>query len=396
MIHFCFDDIESSPTLGYPNLAKSQLSADQFDHEWPRSIPLRLLMYLRRAEIEFQVHGVKDAPLGSWYPVALGWHDHDLDYFALMPDIVLNRLRRREIKVFFYYHEGDNPKIIHDIMESCREKNQLPRNCYLFCTANSKADELENFCYFDDHEHFFRYINRRQDYVLASELPRSHDFTALNRTHKWWRAGAMSDLMSLGVLENSFWSYNTNCLIDDCEKNCPLELDSRPGWRQDLERFLTAGPYHCDHFDARQHNDHRKVNHHLYTDSYCHLVFETHFDADGSQGAFLTEKTYKCIKYGQPFVMIGTPGSLGILRKKGYKVFDHALDNSYDVMINNTERWKTLRQLIKKLAEIDLHDWYLSCLNDVKHNQILFEKRQKGTDLLELAHRLSADHSHTV
>ena len=111
-IDFCYDDLGGNRDLGYPNLAVSNLAPDRFDTTWPLSIPMRLLMYLRRANIEFRSHCVNDAPVGSWYPVALGWHDHELDYFSLIRSQVLSRLREKSIRVLFYYHEGDNPKII--------------------------------------------------------------------------------------------------------------------------------------------------------------------------------------------------------------------------------------------------------------------------------------------
>jgi hypothetical protein len=40
------------------------------------------------------------------------------------------------------------------------------------------------------------------------------------------------------------------------------------------------------------------------------LCLETHFDADQSGGAFLTEKTFKPIKHGQMFFVAGPAGSL--------------------------------------------------------------------------------------
>jgi hypothetical protein len=392
MIHFCFDRLGSNPGLGYPNLAADDLQPDQFDVTWPHVLPLRLLMYFSRANIKFQCHLTQHAPMGSWYPVALGWHDHSIDYFELMSPTVLQQLRTQHIKILFYYHEGDNPSVIAQLLNRAVAKHNLPGNCYKFVCANTAAAPIENFYYFDDHEHFFRYVNRRQSSITANSSTRSYQFTALNRTHKWWRASVMCDLWNQDILQNSLWSYNTECTINDDENDNPLELDQRTTWRRELEDFLSAGPYYCDQLNVQQHNDHRQVETNLYSNSYCHIVMETHYDADGSMGAFLTEKTYKCIKYGQPFVIVGTPGSLQVLRQHGYRVFDHVLDNSYDQIENNTQRWFKLRKLLLDLSQQDLHDWYLQCLDDVQHNQALFAQRQQGSDLFELANRLSTDH----
>ncbi len=210
MINFCFDQLGANPDLGYPNLAPKNLNPDQFDLVWPRSIPLRLMMYFQRAEIAFRSWPTSSCPRASWYPIALGWHDHTIDYFSLMPVETLQALRDRRIRALFYYHEGDSPRIIKQLMDQRVKRNNLPLDCYRFISANSEADQIENFRYFSDHEHFFQYINRRQPTGTLDLQPRHYQLVALSRTHKWWRASIMADLWSRGLLDFSQWSYNTH------------------------------------------------------------------------------------------------------------------------------------------------------------------------------------------
>ena len=388
MINFCYDDLGPNPDLGYPNLAQPSLQPDQFDDTWPRSLPLRLLMYLQQFGLPFRAHTVESAPAGSWYPVALAWHDFDCDYFALIPQKTLTRVKAREIKILFYYHEGDHPGRIQERLDLLCIKHGLPAECYLFVSANSAADLYHNCLYFNDHEYFLSYINRRQEPVRAAETVRPYEFTALNRIHKWWRASVMSDLWQQGVLDRSLWSYNTQLTEDDSPADNPIRLDALPDWPHTVDRFLAQGPYMCDSADAGQHNDHRLINTELYTMSYCGLVIETLFDVDQSGGAFLTEKTYKCLKFGQPFVIIGPVGSLAVLRRSGYRVFDHMIDNTYDSMVDNTERWMAARQSIMDIKSQDMHQWYLGCLEDVHHNQWNFATKNHAA-LDRLARRLT-------
>jgi hypothetical protein len=372
MINFCYDSLGSNRNLGYPNLAQPDLKSDQFDHTWPRTLPLRLLMYLPRFNLEFKTHLVDQAPPGSWYPVALAWHDFDCDYIALMSSQLLSRVRNREIHILFYYHEGDNPAKIKQRVDMLCAHHNLPGDCYLFVSANTAAAELENFYYFPDHEYFFQYVNRRQAMLDVSDKPRPYQFTALTRTHKWWRASCMADLLQLGVLDHSLWSYNTVCTVDDREEDNPLELDSIKGWKDAVRDFVNNGPYFCDSNNDQSHNDHRRVPESLYENSYCHLVIETLFDTDQGGGAFLTEKTYKAIKFGQPFVIIGTVHSLRTLRQQGYRTFDHAIDNSYDEIVDNTQRWLAVCRSILEIQSQDMHEWFQRCLPDIKHNQQIF------------------------
>jgi len=378
MVNFCYDDLGEFG-IGYPNLAPPNLAPDKFDSTWPCTVPWRALMYFESAGIEIGTHLIDTAPNNSFYPVALSWFDHNCDYFSLMHEVLLARLHNATIKVLFYYHEGDNPTHIKTRLDQLCQQHQLPCACYVFVSANSAAQHLPGFVYFADHEYFFRYLNRRQIPGPISPAERLYNFTALNRTHKWWRASCMADLERDGLLDNSIWSYNTNCDIDDKITDNPIEITSISGLKPALEDFLTNGPYFCDSNNDDQHNDHRRVNPTLYDQSYCHIVLETLFDADGSHGTFLTEKTYKAIKYSQPFVIVGPPGSLKALREQGYRVFDHAVDNSYDDIVNNTQRWLAVKRTIKQIKESNLHAWYLSCLDDVKHNQDHFLNPQYQT-----------------
>ena len=376
MIHFCYDTM-SDPELGYPNLAKLGLAPDEFDVTWPRCIPFRLLVYLSRANAKWTSGTVESAPKGSWYPVALGWHDFDCDYFNLMKPNVISRLKSGDIRVLFYYHEGDNPDRMRERLDACCVQNGLPTNCYLFLSANTANNSIDQFYYFSDHEYFLNYVNRRQAHTPVTDLPRKYDFTALTRIHKWWRASVMSDLHADRLLTNSQWSYNTTITDGDQPEDNPISIYSVPKWPEKLNQFLSNGPYYCDGSNDVAHNDHRWINTDLYLNSYCHIVIETLFDVDQSGGAFLTEKTYKCLKFGQPFVIVGAVGSLQALRDAGYRVFDSVIDNSYDTIVDNTQRWLAVKNTIAKIKNQDMHSWYLKCLDDLEHNQQLYIQHTK-------------------
>ena len=387
LIHFCYDTM-SDPELGYPNLANLGLGPDEFDVTWPRAIAFRLLVYLGYAGATWSSGLVESAPRGSWYPVAIAWHDFECDYFSLMKPTVISKLRSGDIRVLFYYHEGDNPDRIRDRLDHCCVQHKLPLNCYLFLSANTAADSVDRFYYFPDHEHFLLYVNRRQGHTPVTDLPRQYDFTALNRIHKWWRGSIMSDLHTDGLLTNSQWSYNTTVTDGDQPQDNPISIHSVPGWPEKLDQFLSNGPYYCDGPNEAAHNDHRLINTDLYLKSYCHIVIETLFDVDQSGGAFLTEKTYKCLKFGQPFVIAGAVGSLQALRDAGYRVFDGIIDNRYDTVVDNTQRWLSVKEAIAKIKSQDMHSWYLKCMPDLIHNQQLYIQRTKPT-LERLIERLN-------
>jgi len=310
----------------------------------------------------------------------MGFFNFGLDYFAMIPTQILES----QTTILFYYHEADNPYQIKQRLDTLCIQHGLPTTCYQFVSGNTAAVHIPGFHWFPDHE--LLYWNRNRA-VTVSELnlaPRSYDFTLLSRTHKWWRATVVTDLHRSGLLDHSLWSYNT-VDIGDLEQDNPIELDHFDHLRTDVKTFLSGAPYTCDQLTADDHNDHHKIKISHYTDSYCNIVLETHFDADGSGGAFLTEKTFKPIKFGQPFIIVGAAGSLQALRDLGYRTFDHAIDNSYDTEINNTQRWVKIKSAIAQIKQQNMAQWFASCIDDALHNQQVFlsSKYNRLNNLLE-------------
>jgi len=355
----------------------------QFVHHWPNTVPIELLEHCRTHGVECELSLVEDSVSG-YYPVGLGFFNFDVDYFGLMSSLVRSQLHTGELTVLFYYHEGDNPARIKSRLDQLCQHHLLPANCYRFVSGNTAADCIPGFVYFPDHELLFWHRNREVAPAKIHHNIRPFEFTALSRTHKWWRATIMADLQRFGLLDHSQWSYGTVDVCDRFEDN-PIEIDHDSGLRDCVEDFLSHAPYVCDDMNSDQQNDHHLTEYAHYTQSYCNIVLETHFDADQSGGAFLTEKTFKPIKHGQPFVIVGAPGSLAALRSLGYRTFDHVIDNSYDLETNNTQRWIKIKAAIAKIKSQPMHDWFVSCLDDVKHNQQLFcsSKQSRLNSLLE-------------
>jgi hypothetical protein len=87
-----------------------------------------------------------------------------------------------------------------------------------------------------------------------------------------------------------------------------------------------------------------------YTTSYFSVISETYFF--NSNPTFITEKIYKPIAYKHPFIILGTHGILKHLRNKGYKTFDGIIDESYDNIVDETDRLLTIVNEIKRLSSL--------------------------------------------
>ena len=68
-------------------------------------------------------------------------------------------------------------------------------------------------------------------------------------------------------------------------------------------------------------------------DSYLHLVTETTV----IPGVFITEKTWKPVAAGVPFLMFGNPGTMSFLKTLGVDTYDDVIDHAY---YDNEPDWR--------------------------------------------------------
>ena len=372
----------------YPALARHQAvpytqAWREFGQHWPHTIPIPLEEYCNYHGINLNIYSINDElPACVFYPVGLEFFDFSIDYFELLNSEIRKKLREEQIRVLFYYYEGDNPARIKIRLDVLAEDHLLPPDCYVFVSANSAANKIPRFVAFQDSELWYWQRNHSLPALKIHREPRERDFTVLNRLHKSWRALAMADLKNLDLLDNSYWSYCEPGVFDDAE--CPIEIDAIAGLRTATEEFLRSAPYISDELDYDQRNDHSTLVPKYHVNSYCNIVMETHFDADQSGGVFLTEKTFKPIKHGQMFFIAGPAGSLQVLRDLGYRVFDSVLDNSYDLESDHTQRWMALTRSIY-FAQPQLPEFFELCRADIEHNQQLFQssKTDRLTTLIK-------------
>ena len=75
----------------------------------------------------------------------------------------------------------------------------------------------------------------------------------------------------------------------------------------------------------------------IYENSQLTVVTESHFDQTG--GLFITEKTFRPLLVGHPFMVLGQKGTLKKLRSWGFITDFDGLDQSYDDVDDNRERF---------------------------------------------------------
>ena len=146
-----------------------------------------------------------------------------------------------------------------------------------------------------------------------------------------------------------------NNLVEHCQTTCNV-VDPELGvhytdhqfkniqWKPDnkLEIFFktsTAHAYSSAGFET--------VN---YNSTNIEVVLETLFD---DSRLHLTEKTLRPIACGQPFILVGTYGSLEYLRNYGFKTFGDIWDETYDLIENPQDRLIQIVSLMRQIADWD-------------------------------------------
>ena len=84
----------------------------------------------------------------------------------------------------------------------------------------------------------------------------------------------------------------------------------------------------------------------------------------------LTEKTFKPIALGMPFVIVGTKGSLEYLRSYGFRTFEGIWDESYDLAEDHVriERIASLLRSLDELSPEGKQELFDQCQEVIEHN----------------------------
>jgi len=103
-----------------------------------------------------------------------------------------------------------------------------------------------------------------------------------------------------------------------------------------------------------------------YRDTYFSLVTETVFNYPYS---FRTEKIWKPVAVGHPFIAVANTGFYRDLHDMGFKTFGHVIDESFDTIDNNQDRIARIHDVVTDLCQQDLDAFLTECYNTCKYNQ---------------------------
>lgn len=127
------------------------------------------------------------------------------------------------------------------------------------------------------------------------------------------------------------------------------------------------------------------INHLPYTDTYFSLITETVFDYPYS---FRTEKIWKPMALGHPFLVVANRGYYQDLHDLGFQTFGTLIDEGFDDIEDNQQRLERVAQEVEWLCQQDLAKFARESYNICKYNQELLA-HLRVTTRQELPDRIS-------
>jgi hypothetical protein len=106
-----------------------------------------------------------------------------------------------------------------------------------------------------------------------------------------------------------------------------------------------------------------------YIDTYFSLVTETEFHHPYS---FRTEKIWKPIMAGHPWICASNCGFYRDLKNLGFRTFDHLIDETFDQIDNGQQRIERVAQIVEDLCQQDLSKFLDEAKQTCKYNQQQF------------------------
>lgn len=210
------------------------------------------------------------------------------------------------------------------------------------------------------------FTNKKIDF----STDKKYNFLSLNNRADQHRQSLFYFFNKFSLLEKSYFSYLGNfnrtapgltCLTDIDNL---ITTDGKPWYLRnlDFDKIHERIPFNIPgHSFQSGINDYSDGEQFLYRDTFCSIIVETYYKENFP---YLSEKTFRSIAQGHPFILDSSHNGLKILQELGFKTFSNFWDESYDSLRDN-QRLEAIMHLI-----LEIGNWSLEKINDI-HKQMI-------------------------
>lgn len=217
-------------------------------------------------------------------------------------------------------------------------------------------------------------VTARWDY--QKEYKRADEFHQVRNNHGFFDELESGDYSERLRRECAFYSETPETLLQFIKAN-PTEL---------------VIPSLQNNVNLR--SDDRSFTNDIYKDTYYSVVTETYYDDEfinqlpdmpeeynhNLKRAFITEKTYKPLMYGHPFMVVGNIDTNTILRQQGFETFEREFDIAYDKQRDNNR----YNSVLSNMMVFDYEKFDYHTLGKIVHNFHNFYDNRKLLEQMDM------------
>ena len=230
------------------------------------------------------------------------------------------------------------------------------------------------------------------DLPLPTEDIKPYKYICYNANAKEYRQFLVTELFrreldKYGLISLLYRYGSPNQILDGFTKRLGFDINSGIGKLNDeyaKTEMVKRVPLVLDRSMESVDKNDRPVDVNHIKNSYFNIVTESYMYNTSLPQSHKTifemsEKTYKALNC-QPFIHLGSYGVLKYMRSMGYKTFPELFDESYDDIINHTDRLLAVVNAIEKVCKMDnkeFHNIYCkSIIPKVIHNRELVRSKE--------------------
>jgi hypothetical protein len=204
-----------------------------------------------------------------------------------------------------------------------------------------------------------RYLDKIKLYNALQKRPRAHRAWLFRYL---WKNNLLNDgINSMNRVEHAN-TYYMDKFMDKDEYDqfislLPMLPPSNESDVKELQDF--------SHDDSGKYQ--MRFNEDIALDTWVTVISEAAF---GENNCFISEKTFKFLAYGHPFIIAGNRYSLQKLKELGYKTFSPFIDETYDEL-DTWDRYDAIIHSLIKIKNIPLKkklDWFIGMKEIMEYN----------------------------
>jgi len=309
-----------------------------------------------------------------FYPVEIRSIDFYLDntsHIAITPR-VLDDIRNGQAYLLIVYDNEGNLAFRKNQLDLLIKPLELPKNRVYVIHGDYECNNFKDQLYYsykpvNGYPWWLESFKNNNNYLTPITYVPNKLYITYNRRPRTHRLYLISMLKDNKLLEDGFVSFGkvdlTGLYFNDIS--------------QENIEFLTAfGGRSIDNIDLDIEVPAIHIDWLSHAKSFLSLVSET-LVSDETNCIYFSEKIYKPIVIGHPFLLLGGHKQLAKLREFGFKTFNQWWDEDYDNIHNVLERIKCIINILVDLKSKPIEELILirkQMLPTLEHNQQVYRE----------------------